>query len=695
MYNLLESFFTPSQTVTLIIVAVAGVLLIALNIVLAYVFHKRGERKLYDLMLQKQKELLMQQLDDLRSGAVVPDEEKFRKEFFNRIPPDYIPAEHAEPAEVIAEQPSEPEEAPDEPAEEQSEELALAEAAYDDENAEIIEEVIVNGVVMRYNRSFTARIIQADDVLKARYSELKNYLLSFKGVKNRISWKKESFRTGRNTFACFTVRGKTLCLCLALDPARYADTKYKVVDLSVRSPKSKQPCLYRISTDRRVRYAKELIDTLMAELGLTQNADYAAEQFTPDYKASELLIAEGLIKVTGDVPSAATEPVNVAEQIAAVQPDELPEPPAEPVFGPEEEPEEEAAVTEAVDDDENAEIVEEEVVNGVVIRYNRSYTARITQSDDILKVRYSELKNYILSYKGVRNRISWKRETFRLGRNIFACFTVRGKTLCLCLALAPTQFEGTKYKVVDLSVRSPKSKQPCLYRISSDRRVKYAKELIDMLMSEYGVQLPLELASENYVLPYRTTEELIKTGLIRLSGDKVAAFGEEAPAATEQGLEQLPSEEPTAEEAAPVEVFAEPVAEEQSQPVAQVVEELPERDFEILEEVAVAEADIMSDEAAELLVEDKIVAKRKPAARRKCIVNIASLSAHFEAGEKVTIDVLREKKLIPGDANYIKVLAKGTLNKPLIVEADDFSLQSVKMIVLTGGRAIRRKFNEQ
>ena len=473
MYNLLESFFTPSQTVTLIIVAVAGVLLIALNIVLAYVFHKRGERKLYDLMLQKQKELLMQQLDDLRSGAVVPDEEKFRKEFFNRIPPDYIPAEHAEPAEVIAEQPSE---APDEPAEEQSEELALAEAAYDDENAEIIEEVIVNGVVMRYNRSFTARIIQADDVLKARYSELKNYILSYKGVCNRISWKRETFRLGRNIFACFTVRGKTLCLCLALDPARYADTKYKVVDLSVRSPKSKQPCLYRIS---------------------------------------------------------------------------------------------------------------------------------------------------------------------------------------------------------------------------SDRRVKYAKELIDMLMSEYGVQLPLELASENYVLPYRTTEELIKTGLIRLSGDKVAAFGEEAPAATEQGLEQLPSEEPTAEEAAPVEVFAEPVAEEQSQPVAQVVEELPERDFEILEEVAVAEADIMSDEAAELLVEDKIVAKRKPAARRKCIVNIASLSAHFEAGEKVTIDVLREKKLIPGDANYIKVLAKGTLNKPLIVEADDFSLQSVKMIVLTGGRVIRRKFNEQ
>ncbi len=38
----------------------------------------------------------------------------------------------------------------------------------------------------------------------------------------------------------------------------------------------------------------------------------------------------------------------------------------------------------------------------------------------------------------------------------------------------------------------------------------------------------------------------------------------------------------------------------------------------------------------------------------------------------------------------MKVLAKGSLNKPLIVEADDFSLEAVKMIALTGGRVIHR-----
>ena len=40
---------------------------------------------------------------------------------------------------------------------------------------------------------------------------------------------------------------------------------------------------------------------------------------------------------------------------------------------------------------------------------------------------------------------------------------------------------------------------------------------------------------------------------------------------------------------------------------------------------------------------------------------------------------------------YIKVLARGKLDKALTVEADDFSPQAVKMIVLTGGSAVKHK----
>ncbi|MDE6441790.1 MAG: uL15 family ribosomal protein, partial [Clostridia bacterium] len=153
-------------------------------------------------------------------------------------------------------------------------------------------------------------------------------------------------------------------------------------------------------------------------------------------------------------------------------------------------------------------------------------------------------------------------------------------------------------------------------------------------------------------------------------------------------------EEPVEEVSEP-EVIEEPVEEEialtqdvEPEPESEPEEELVERDFEILEEVDVVEAETFSDEDAKQIVEVKVVKNRK--AGKKGIVNLDALSENYEAGEHVTVESLHEKVLIPKDVTVIKVLARGSINKPLIVEADDFSLTAVKMIALTGGRVIRR-----
>ncbi len=75
--------------------------------------------------------------------------------------------------------------------------------------------------------------------------------------------------------------------------------------------------------------------------------------------------------------------------------------------------------------------------------------------------------------------------------------------------------------------------------------------------------------------------------------------------------------------------------------------------------------------------------------RRKRIINVDTLSEIFSAGDRVDVNVLKAKSLIPYDTAYIKVLARGVLNKPLSVYANDFSLAAVKMIALTGGEAVR------
>ena len=757
--NLLASYFTPSQTATIIVVAVVGVLLIVLNIVLAYVFNKRGERKLYDLLLQQQRELLMKQLEEMRSGEITfedPDAEQLTmQDFFVRSAPEKASAETVAEEQVITEEPIRESEKVEEIEEsEEIEEIPPEELI--DEEAESVEEIVINGLVVRYNRSFTARIIQASDEIKSRYSELKNYILSYKGVKNRISWKRESFRIGRNTFACFVMRGKTLCLCLATDPARFADTKYKVIDLSVRSPKNKMPSMYRILNDRRVKYAKEIIDMLMAELGLLRAESYIEDDFALPYQSTQELIDLGLIKVVGE------EMPQLKETAAAAEEQVITEEPVQ-----ESEKVEEIEESEEIEEippeeliDEESEPVEEFVINGLVVRYNRSFTARLTQASDEMKSRYSEIKNYILSYKGVKNRISWKRETFRIGRNTFACFVMRGKTLCLCLATDPARFEETKYKIFDLSVRSPKNKMPSMYRILNDRRVKYAKEIIDMLMAELGLNRNEAYADEDFMLSYRTTEELIDCDLIKIIGQNTTVSQEVAavrdvvteaepeaieepvetveaepeaieepvetveaepeaieepvetveakPEAIEEPVETVEAEpeaieEPVETVEAEPEVNEEPVGTAEAEPEAieepvETAEAEPEVNEEPVEEVEEDEgicvqdaSDKMSDEEAKASVEVEIITKPVRKGGKSAIVNIQSLSKNYSAGDVVNLESLREKNLIAKNVVYVKILAKGSLNKALTVEADDFSLEAVKMIVLTGGRAIRTK----
>ena len=49
---------------------------------------------------------------------------------------------------------------------------------------------------------------------------------------------------------------------------------------------------------------------------------------------------------------------------------------------------------------------------------------------------------------------------------------------------------------------------------------------------------------------------------------------------------------------------------------------------------------------------------------------------------------LKQKGLVPKSARAVKILARGSLNKPLTVIAQDFSTSAVKMITLTGGHAM-------
>ena len=158
----------------------------------------------------------------------------------------------------------------------------------------------------------------------------------------------------------------------------------------------------------------------------------------------------------------------------------------------------------------------------VEIRYRRSFTSRLIQTEDIIKDYYTEIKNELLSYKGVKSRTSWAKESFNRGRMRLARMDVKGKTLYLYLALDPAELEGTKY-IISVA----KGDCPTLIKIKGERKKKHAIELIAMLMEKQGI-VRIERETEDYRLPYEETDALIERRLIKVILPKGAVLDDNA-----------------------------------------------------------------------------------------------------------------------------------------------------------------------
>ena len=148
--------------------------------------------------------------------------------------------------------------------------------------------------------------------------------------------------------------------------------------------------------------------------------------------------------------------------------------------------------SEVVEEDEKVEDANETLDEDDQISDNekgfKKFTEKLEESSDEVKNYYDIIKNELLSYSKVKSKISYKHEMFRIGREIIARVKFRGKTLCLYLALNPSDYENSKYKVEDMSSYSSSASLPTMYRVNLPRRAKYALDLISDLMKKLNVE---------------------------------------------------------------------------------------------------------------------------------------------------------------------------------------------------------------
>ena len=156
-----------------------------------------------------------------------------------------------------------------------------------------------------------------------------------------------------------------------------------------------------------------------------------------------------------------------------------------------------------------------------------------------------------------------------------------------------------------------------------------------------------------YRLPYQTTEELININLVKLLSNRDKVHSSQ---------------------------MTEPIS------ISEMIRDritLREAELMVSDEVAAAVYE-QSKAETQTTGEERAV-KRSVPRSLKGEINIDTLSENFKARDVVTLEVLKEKKLVPQKVEFIKILARGVLDKPLTIVADDFSLNAVKMIMLTGG----------
>ncbi|MDE5547756.1 MAG: hypothetical protein K2J30_02005 [Clostridia bacterium] len=360
--NLLKaSLFSTAQTAWLIVIAVVIVLLIAGNVFLWYYFHKAGERKLCTRQLQQRREELLQRLVELRTG---------------KVPAATEGQMNQEEPEDFAEEEDEDEEEEDKPSAE-SEEGAASEDGEDGDEELTTEVLPVTAMsaemrsrfgltgeehenkkfVVRYSYSFEARLRNADAEVQARYVDFANEVGLYKGVKIKNSYKQQRIFKGKKTLGLILFRGKTLCVAFALNPSDYVETKYRGLDKSKKKRFEKTPMLYKISSARRLEYAKYLLLQVADKNTIVMSDEPQTGEYNLQPIGRDDMYASGLMRINivrefldeaeseaavvqteeQVIPEAAVEPNAVAEEPIAQPAEEAPvaeapaeEAPAEP-----------------------------------------------------------------------------------------------------------------------------------------------------------------------------------------------------------------------------------------------------------------------------------------------------------------------------------------------------------------------------
>ncbi|MBQ7641751.1 MAG: hypothetical protein IJS83_04710 [Acholeplasmatales bacterium] len=258
-------------------------------------------------------------------------------------------------------------------------------------------------------------------------------------------------------------------------------------------------------------------------------------------------------------------------------------------------------------------------------KIKRRFNSKMMFAPYETKEYYNEIKNYLQLYRA-KGRYSARCESYRY-KGLVAKVALGGKSIKVFLAIDPSFIdENPKYHLKNVSDKKQYAEVPVMMKVRSQRALKYFKELVDYMFANRLVKPKRNYTPVNYMPQLIPNGEAIMATL-GMSTDYLH---------NTMNVHSIPDDMPdNLEDYIPM---------------------IPGED----------------------LGEEEVEAN----------VYLDTLCNHFEDGDEITIDVLKTLHIV-NKGNVLRIKARGTLDRKLIIYAEYFDADALKMLMCTNCTAIK------
>lgn len=281
--------------------------------------------------------------------------------------------------------------------------------------------------------------------------------------------------------------------------------------------------------------------------------------------------------------------------------------------------------TDLEEDDEKDDDVIDEKEDNGKIFSDRMFL-KLKMAMDRVKKYYSNLRNYMSKFDKVTFRSNNSGDVYLLKNKTILKVTVFSRALKVYLGLNPKDVDP-KYNTKNVKDKKKYEHIPVMIRVSSDRSYKYLIELVDQLADRMKLSTKGKLKEKDYTNDLETnTQELLQM----------------------LGYDDL-----------------------------------------LTNKANVKSSEILPNNAArncQVLLTNPYKTKGP---KEVFEITVGELSAAFKSKYDISLPLLKMVGLAPETATSLKIVAKGTCNCKLSVAANDYDIEALKMIIITGGNVIK------